>query len=289
MLTDSKRHTFNPQEDIEAIHDRLVASIKKFFNDAGQTKAVLGLSGGIDCAVTAALAVEALGAENVTGILMPSAFSSMHSVCDAVELADNLNIKHYTIPIEKIYNRFIREVEVFFEDKNAWDNTQENIQARIRGAILMAYSNRNGAMLLNTTNKSELSVGYGTLYGDLSGALMVIADIYKMQVYEIAALLNRERTVIPISTITKAPSAELRPDQKDTDSLPEYAVLDPALYMLNECGMSVEEITARGIDKAIVERVLKLRRGAAFKVHQLPPVIKISEKPLLDKSKWIEL
>ncbi len=289
MLTDSNRHIFNPQEDIETVHDRLVASIRKFFKDSGQTKAVLGLSGGIDCAVTAALAVEALGSENVTGILMPSAFSSMHSVCDAVDLANNLNIKHYTIPIEKIYNRFIREVEVFFNDKNAWDNTQENIQARIRGTILMAYSNRNGAMLLNTTNKSELSVGYGTLYGDLAGALMVIADIYKMQVYELAAHINRERIIIPVSTITKAPSAELRPGQKDTDSLPDYAVLDSALYMLNECDMSAEEIEARGIDKAIVERVLKLRRGAAFKVHQLPPVIKISEKPLLDKSKWFEL
>ncbi len=289
MLTDSKKHIFNPNKGIEEIHDRIVGTIKKFFKETGQTKAVLGLSGGIDCAVVAALAVEALGSENVTGILMPSAFSSMHSICDAVDLANNLNIKHYTIPIEKIYNRMIKEVEVFFEDKNAWDNTQENIQARIRGTILMAYSNRNGAILLNTTNKSELSAGYGTLYGDLAGALMVIADIYKMQVYEMAAFINRERTVIPISTITKAPSAELREGQKDSDSLPDYAVLDQALYMLNECEMTEVQILQEGVDEALLNKVLKLRKASAFKAHQLPPVIKVTQKPLLDKSKWIEL
>ncbi len=289
MLTDSRKQKFNPHEGIEEIHDRIVGTLKKFFKEAGQTKAVLGLSGGIDCAVTAALAVEALGAENVTGILMPSEFSSIHSVCDAVDLANNLNIQHYTIPIEKIYNRMIREVEVFFEDKKAWDNTQENIQARIRGTILMAYSNRNGAMLLNTTNKSELSAGYGTLYGDLAGALMVIADIYKMQVYEMAAFINRERTIIPVSTITKAPSAELREGQKDSDSLPDYAVLDQTLYMLNECGMTEEQILQEGVEKALLDKVLKLRRGSAFKAHQLPPVIKVTQKPLLDRSKWVEL
>ena len=175
-----------------------------------------------------------------------------------------------------------------FEGDFHWDTTQENLQARIRGTILMLYSNRHGALLLNTTNKSELSMGYGTLYGDLCGALMVIADLYKTEVYELAAYINRERELIPLSTITKAPSAELRDGQKDTDSLPPYDVLDPVLYSLNEGGRSAEQILQEGVDKALVERILRLRRAAAFKVHQLAPEIKISSCPLLDRSKWVE-
>lgn len=278
---------FNPEHNIDMIHDALVSSLRRFFNNAGMTKAVLGLSGGIDSGVVAPLAVEALGAENVTGILMPSSFSSLHSIADATELADNLGIKHYIIPIADIYDRFMKEIDPIMEGDHSWDNTQENLQARIRGTILMAFSNRKRALLLNTSNKSELSMGYGTLYGDLSGALMVIADIYKLQVYALARYINLEREIIPFSTISKAPSAELREGQKDTDSLPDYSILDPILYQLNEMGMSAEEVIAAGAEKEVVEKIVRLRKAAAFKGHQMAPVIKISEKPLLDRSKWI--
>lgn len=275
-------------EEISSIHKRLIASLRSFFKNAGMSKAVLGLSGGIDSALVAALAAEALGAENVTGLIMPSGFSTLHSVSDAVDLAENLGMKYHIIPIEKIYDKVIKEIDPIFEGDYHWDNTQENLQARIRGLILMAYSNRKGALLLNTSNKSELAVGYGTLYGDLSGALMVIADIYKLQVYALSNYINTEREIIPFSTISKAPSAELREDQKDTDSLPDYNLLDPILYKMVELGQTPEEIISEGVARELVERIVKLRKGASFKVHQMPPVIKITEKPLLDKSKWIE-
>ena len=259
---------------VEDIHDRIVRAVRDFFAQAGMSRAVLGLSGGIDSAVVASIAAEALGKDHVTGILMPSSWSTVHSVNDAVELADNLGIKYHIIPIGAVYDRFIKETEPLFEGDFHWDTTQENLQARIRGTILMLYSNRHGALLLNTTNKSELSMGYGTLYGDLCGSLMVIADLYKTEVYELAAYINREKELIPLSTITKAPSAELRDGQKDTDSLPPYDVLDPVLYSLNEGGRSAE--------------ILRLRKAAAFKVHQLAPEITVSSCPLLDRSKWVE-
>lgn len=286
---DSKSINFTSLENIASIHQRLVASLRSFFKNAGMQKAVLGLSGGIDSAVVAALAAEALGSENVTGIIMPSAFSTLHSVTDAVDLADNLNIKYYIIPIEKIYDKVIKEIDPIFEGEHHWDNTQENLQARIRGMILMAFSNRRGALLLNTSNKSELAVGYGTLYGDLAGALMVIADIYKLQVYALADYINTEKEIIPFSTITKAPSAELREDQKDTDSLPDYSILDPVLYRMVELGETPEQIIESGVARELVERITKLKKGAAFKGAQMAPVIKITERPLLDKSKWITI
>jgi NAD+ synthase (glutamine-hydrolysing) len=286
---DSKSINLTSLENIASIHQRLVASLRSFFKNAGMQKAVLGLSGGIDSAVVAALAAEALGSENVTGIIMPSAFSTLHSVTDAVDLADNLNIKYYIIPIEKIYDKVIKEIDPIFEGEHHWDNTQENLQARIRGMILMAYSNRRGALLLNTSNKSELAVGYGTLYGDLAGALMVIADIYKLQVYALADYINTEKEIIPFSTITKAPSAELREDQKDTDSLPDYSILDPVLYRMVELGETPEQIIESGVARELVERITKLKKGAAFKGAQMAPVIKITERPLLDKSKWITI
>ncbi|HIZ86106.1 MAG TPA: NAD(+) synthase [Candidatus Coprenecus stercoravium] len=273
---------------IDTVHESLIRSIRMFFGQTGMTKAVLGLSGGIDSAVVAALAAQALGKDNVTGILMPSSYSTVHSVNDAVELADNLGIRYHIIPIGSIYDKFMKETEPLFEGDFHWDTTQENLQARIRGTILMVYSNRHGALLLNTTNKSELSMGYGTLYGDLCGSLMVIADLYKTEVYELAAHINMTREIIPASTITKAPSAELRDGQKDTDSLPPYDVLDPVLYSLNEKGMTEEQILQEGTDRELVERVLRLRRASAFKAHQLPPEIKISSKPLLDAGKWVE-
>ena len=286
---DSKSINLTSLENIASIHQRLVASLRSFFKNAGMQKAVLGLSGGIDSAVVAALAAEALGSENVTGIIMPSAFSTLHSVTDAVDLADNLNIKYYIITIEKIYDKVLKEIDPIFEGEHHWDNTQENLQARIRGMILMAFSNRRGALLLNTSNKSELAVGYGTLYGDLAGALMVIADIYKLQVYALADYINTEKEIIPFSTITKAPSAELREDQKDTDSLPDYSILDPVLYRMVELGETPEQIIESGVARELVERITKLKKGAAFKGAQMAPVIKITERPLLDKSKWITI
>jgi NAD+ synthase (glutamine-hydrolysing) len=272
---------------IEEIHATLVSSLREFFAKSGQKKAVLGLSGGIDSAVVAALAVEALGKENVCGILMPSQFSTLHSLTDAVDLANNLDMKYMVIPIEKMYHRAIKDLAPIFDGDNSWDNTQENIQARIRGMIVMAYSNRHGALALNTSNKSELAMGYGTLYGDLAGAVMVIADIYKIQVYDLARYINRERTIIPISTITKAPSAELRHDQKDTDSLPEYALLDPVLHALIEEGKSKEELLEEGVEEALIDRILTLKARSAFKVHQMAPVIKVSDKPIHYPEKWV--
>ena len=274
--------------NIGDVHSRIIRTIRDFFAQAGMSRAVLGLSGGLDSAVVAALAAEALGKDNVTGILMPSSWSTVHSVNDAVTLADNLGIKYHIVPISAIYDRFMKETEPLFEGDFHWDITQENLQARIRSTILMIYSNRHRALLLNTTNKSELSMGYGTLYGDLCGALMVIADLYKTEVYEMAAWINRNGEVIPSSTIAKAPSAELKEGQKDTDSLPPYDILDPILYRLNEEGMSAEQILQEGVDKELVEKIIRLRKAAAFKVHQLAPMIKVSTAPLLDRSKWVE-
>ena len=202
--------------NIGDVHSRIIRTIRDFFAQAGMSRAVLGLSGGLDSAVVAALAAEALGKDNVTGILMPSSWSTVHSVNDAVTLADNLGIKYHIVPISAIYDRFMKETEPLFEGDFHWDITQENLQARIRSTILMIYSNRHRALLLNTTNKSELSMGYGTLYGDLCGALMVIADLYKTEVYEMAAWINRNGEVIPSSTIAKAPSAELKEGQNST-------------------------------------------------------------------------
>lgn len=272
---------------IEQIHSTLVTSLREFFAKCGQKKAVLGLSGGIDSAVVAALAVEALGKENVCGIMMPSPFSTLHSLTDAVDLANNLDIKYLVIPIEKIYTRVIRDLNPIFKGDSSWDNTQENLQARIRGMIVMAYSNRKGAFVLNTSNKSELAMGYGTLYGDLAGALMVIADIYKIQVYDLARYINRNGTIIPISTITKAPSAELRHDQKDSDTLPDYAILDPVLHALIEEGKTKDELLKEGVDQELIDRILTLKARSSFKLHQMPPVIKVSEKPMHDPSKWV--
>lgn len=277
-----------PALDIADVHSLIVGKIKSFFKGAGKDKAVLGLSGGIDSAIVAALAVDALGADNVHGILMPSEFSSLSSVTDSVELANNLGISYDIVPIEKIYKRAMVEMFKFFE-LGRWSVAQENLQARIRGAILMTWSNRFDALLLNTSNKSELFTGYGTLYGDLCGAVMVIADLYKVQVYELSHYENKlhGKEVIPESILTKAPSAELRPNQKDSDSLPEYEHLDPVLHALCEEELSPEEVIARGVDEALVKRVVSLKRGAAFKVMQIPPVITVGTHPIVPEFKQI--
>ena len=278
---------YSEELNIEAAHQCLVCGIKKFFSRSGIGKAILGLSGGIDSAVVAALATEALGKENVHGFMMPSEFSTLHSIQDAVDLAESLDIRYNVIPIGKIYNKFMKELQPVFGLNNQWNVAEENLQARIRGTLLMAYSNKFNALTLNTSNKSELSVGYGTLYGDLAGAVMVIADIYKTEVYELAEFINRERRIIPQSTITKAPSAELREGQKDSDSLPDYSLLDYILYSLNEGGKSPKTLLEEGVDKSILYKVADLMKKAHFKLMQVPPVIKVSSKPLVEKSKWI--
>ena len=277
-----------PSLAIADVHDLLVGKIQKYFESAGMKKAVLGLSGGIDSAIVAALATDALGAENVHGILMPSEFSSLSSVTDSIELANNLGISYDIVPIEKIYKRAMVEMIRFFE-LGKWSVAQENLQARIRGTILMTWSNRFNALLLNTSNKSELFTGYGTLYGDLCGAMMVIADLYKVQVYELSHHENERhgREVIPEAILTKAPSAELRPNQKDSDSLPEYELLDPVLHALCEEELTPEQVIARGTDAVLVERVVKLKKGAAFKVLQIPPVLTVGTHPIVPAFKQI--
>lgn len=271
---------------VEQAYGTIVSKMRNYFASCGKSRAVLGLSGGIDSALVAAIARDALGASNVHGVLMPSQFSSLHSISDSVDLADNLCIGYDVIPIEKIYKRMMIEMRDWFESGH-WTVAQENLQARIRGTILMTYSNRNDALLLNTSNKSELFAGYGTLYGDMCGAMMVIADLYKVQVYEMARYINRGRTVIPTAIIDKAPSAELRPDQKDTDSLPPYEELDPILHALHEEGLAADEVIARGADRTLVERILKLKKSSSFKVMQIPPVITVGKKPIAPDFKCI--
>ena len=277
-----------PNYEIAAVHAQLVGKIRNYFTSAGKKKAVLGLSGGIDSAIVAAVAVDALGAENVHGILMPSQFSSLSSVTDSIELANNLGISYDIVPIEKIYKRAMIEMFRWFE-LGKWSVAQENIQARIRGMILMTWSNRFDALVLNTSNKSELFTGYGTLYGDLCGAIMVIADLYKVQVYELARYENTlyDKEVIPEAILTKAPSAELRPNQKDSDSLPEYELLDPVLHALCEEELTPEEVIARGTDAALVQRIVRLKKGAAFKVMQIPPVLTVGDHPIVPEFKQI--
>lgn len=272
---------------IGEIRSRLVKGIQDYFEGCNMQKAVLGLSGGIDSAVVAALAVEALGSGNVHGIMLPSEFSTLHSIQDAVDLADNLGISYNVIPISDIYNKFMKGLEDVFKDRREWSVAEENLQARIRGTLLMAYSNKFSALLLNTSNKSELCTGYGTLYGDLAGAIMVIADLYKGDVYELAYDINCEREIIPISTLTKAPSAELRPGQKDSDSLPDYELLDPILYAVNEGGKTYAQLKEEGFDKGLLDRISSLTGKSAFKIHQIPPILNISNAPVVYREKWL--
>lgn len=274
------------RQNIEDVHSKIVNGIKEFVNAAGAKSVVLGLSGGIDSALVASLATEALGSENVTGFIMPSEFSTVHSVQDAVDLAENLDIKYHIVPIASIYNKFMKELSPVFGPDNKWNVAEENLQARIRGTLLMAYANKFGALVLNTSNKSEICCGYGTLYGDLAGAAMIIADLYKVEVYEMARYVNSLKRVIPDSTMTKAPSAELREGQKDSDSLPDYPLLDSILYSINEEQMSYQQLLDKGIDKAVLDKVFKLMKSSSFKMCQLPPMFNVSSKPLGYKEKW---
>ncbi len=263
--------------DIEQIHDALVLGIKDYFRKSGFSKAVLGLSGGIDSAVVCALACRALGAENVMAVLMPSKFSSDHSVQDAIDLVNNFGCMHEIIPIKDVAQAFDNVLAPAFNGL-PFNLTEENIQARTRGTIVMAMSNKFGYILLNTSNKSECAVGYGTLYGDMCGAIGVIGDVYKTQVFELAKYINKDREFIPNNTIVKPPSAELRPDQKDSDSLPEYDILDKILYHHIEEKHGSKSIIAKGFDEALVQRVLKLVNIAEFKRYQTPPILRVSPK-----------
>ncbi|MDR2362086.1 MAG: NAD(+) synthase [Prevotellaceae bacterium] len=270
----------------ENIHEKLIAGLRNFFAQSGKTSAVVGLSGGIDSSVVAALAVDALGKENVRGLMMPSQYSTLHSVADALLLTENLGITHHLIPVENIYHAFIKELTPVFGSKKKTDITEENLQARIRATLLMAISNKYDCLVLNTSNKSELAMGYGTLYGDLIGALMVIGDLYKTQVYETAWYINRNKPIIPLNIIQKEPSAELHPGQKDSDSLPPYAQLDPILHALIEEQLSPDETIQKGFDADTVARIANQKAQVAFKGHQLPQMIKISDRPLASREKW---
>ncbi len=263
--------------NIGQVYSALVLGIKDYFSKMGFAKAILGSSGGIDSAVTLALACDALGKENVKAVLMPSEYSTGHSVSDAELLSKNLQNAYDIIPIKNIYNSFLTELKPLFGDL-PFSVAEENIQSRTRGNLLMAIANKFGYILLNTSNKSELATGYGTLYGDMAGGLAVLGDCYKLQVYELAKFINRTGEIIPENIITKPPSAELRPGQKDSDSLPDYEVLDKLLYQYIEKCKGPEEIKANGFDAALVDRVLKMVNLNEYKRNQFCPIIRVSPK-----------
>jgi len=262
---------------IARIHDALVMGIRDYFRKMGFSKATLGLSGGIDSAVVLALAQEALGSEAIRVLLMPSQYSSQHSIDDAIALAKKLNIQYDIVGIQPIFDSFKNQLQPIFEGLEE-NITEENIQARVRGTLLMALSNKFGHLLLNTSNKSEAAVGYGTLYGDMNGAISVLGDVYKTDVYRLANYINRNEEVIPINTIVKPPSAELRPDQKDSDSLPPYDILDAILFAYIEQQLSAEKIVKMGYDSSIVNKVIRLVNVNEYKRFQAPPILRVSSK-----------
>lgn len=269
--------TLEENLNIAMVHDAIIMGIRDYFTKMGFSKAIIGSSGGIDSAVTLALACTALGKENVRAVLMPSQYSTSHSVNDAEQLSMNLGNAYDIIPIENIYNSFLNELKPVFNGM-PFSIAEENIQSRTRGNLLMAIGNKFGYILLNTSNKSELATGYGTLYGDMAGGLGVLGDCYKLQVYALAEYINREKEIIPNSIITKAPSAELRPGQKDSDSLPEYSILDKILYQYIERRQGPNEIKKQGFDAALVARVLKMVNINEYKRNQFCPIIRISPK-----------
>ena len=264
-------------EKMSLIHDALVIGVRDYFQKMGFKNAIIGLSGGLDSALVTYFAAKAIGSENVRVVLLPSQFSTDHSVSDAVALAEKLGVRYDTVAIKPLFDSFDTALKPYFEGR-PFDVTEENLQARIRGVILMAFSNKFGNVLLNTSNKSEASVGYGTLYGDMCGGLSVIGDVYKSEAYELSRFINRNEEIIPWHTIEKAPSAELRPDQKDSDSLPDYSLLDQILYQYIECSKSAEEIIAQGFEKAVVERTIKMVNRNEFKRHQVAPILRVSPR-----------
>ena len=265
------------ERNIAQIERALILGIRDYFFKMGFTKAILGSSGGIDSAVTLALACEALGKDNVRAILLPSPYSSGHSVSDAEQLSHNLGNPYDIIPIREVYEALLHTLQPVFKDL-PFGLAEENLQSRTRGNILMGLANKVGYILLNTSNKSELSTGYGTLYGDMAGGLSVLGDVYKGQVYALARYINRNSQVIPANILEKAPSAELRPGQKDSDSLPDYDILDKILYQYIERRQGPKEIVAMGIDEALVGRVLRLVNSNEYKRNQFCPIIRVSCK-----------
>ena len=265
------------EKNIAEIHSALVLGISDYFSKMNFKKATLGASGGIDSAVVQALAVEALGKENVHVLLMPSQYSTEHSISDAELLCKRLGNPYNIVAIKEVYDSYLSTLKPVFGDL-PFSVAEENLQSRTRGNLLMALANKLGYILLNTSNKSELATGYGTLYGDMAGGLGVLGDLYKMQVYALAGYMNRKEEIIPDHIISKAPSAELRPDQKDTDSLPDYRILDKVLYNYIELRQGPKEIIAQGYDAALVTRILKLVNSNEYKRNQFCPIIRVSSK-----------
>jgi len=273
--------------NIGQIRRALLLGIRDYFSKMGFSKAVIASSGGVDSAVTLALACEALGAANVRAVLLPSAYSSGHSVSDAEQLSRNLGNPYDIIPIREVYESLLHALKPAFTGKGSGSGGQEgqeiglaeeNLQSRARGNILMGLANKFGYVMLNTSNKSELATGYGTLYGDMAGGLSVLGDVYKGQVYALARDINRDGEIIPLNILSKAPSAELRPGQKDSDSLPEYDILDKVLYQYIERRQGPKEIIALGIDEELVRRILRLVNTSEYKRNQFCPIIRVSTK-----------
>lgn len=269
--------TLEPELNIGQVYDALILGIRDYFSKMGFTKAILGSSGGIDSAVTLALACDALGKENVRAILMPSPYSTDHSVNDAVELSKNLGNPYDIVRINQVFQSLLDTLQPIYKDL-PFSLAEENLQSRTRGNLLMGIANKFGYILLNTSNKSELATGYGTLYGDMAGGLGVLGDCYKLQVYALARYINRNGIIIPTNIIEKAPSAELRPGQKDSDSLPDYTILDQILYQYIEKRMGPVEIKAMGFDAALTDRTLRMVNVNEYKRNQFCPIIRVSPK-----------
>jgi len=271
-------------EPVSLIHKALVTGIRDYFAKTGFKKCIIGLSGGIDSGVVICLASEALGHENVKALLMPSRYSSEHSIIDSIALADKIGTGYEILNIEGPFSAFLDTLAPFFKETKS-DITEENIQARIRAILLMAFANKFGYILLNTSNKSEAAVGYGTLYGDMAGGLSVIGDVYKTDVYKLARYINKDSEIIPERIILKPPSAELKPGQFDTDSLPDYKILDSILYQYIELQKPADQIVPEGFDRSLVDKVLRLINYNEYKRYQAPPVLRISSKSFGDGRK----
>lgn len=265
------------EDRIAMINDGLVLGIRDYFQKSGFRNATLGLSGGIDSAVTLAIAVQALGNEHLHVLLMPSQYSSDHSISDSEQMARNLRVSYDIISIKDIFDLYRKALQPVFGDRPE-DIAEENIQSRIRGTLLMGLSNKLGPILLNTSNKSETAVGYGTLYGDMAGGLSVLGDVYKVDVYALAHYINRNGELIPENIISKPPSAELRPDQRDSDSLPEYELLDKVLQLYIEKQWSADQIAAEGYDPELVKKIVRMVNVNEYKRYQTPPILRISSK-----------
>jgi NAD+ synthase (glutamine-hydrolysing) len=261
----------------EEIWQALVLGVRDYAHKCGFSKVILGLSGGIDSALVAAIAADALGSEQVLGVLMPSPYSSDHSISDAIDLSHNLGIQTSQLPIQELMTGFDHTLAPLFADTE-FGIAEENIQSRIRGNLLMAIANKFGHLLLSTGNKSEMAVGYCTLYGDMNGGLAVIADVPKTRVYSLCRWLNRQQEIIPVNIIDKPPSAELKPGQMDQDSLPPYEILDDLLEKIICEHRSITELIARGFEPAVISQITKLLQRAEFKRRQAPPGLKITDR-----------